>query len=199
MHSHFIHHLLAQTGVAGILFILFCETGLFFGFFLPGGSLLFIGGLLASQAKMSLVELTLGSTGAVFLGYQVGYWFGVKFGHWLSHKKDTWYFKQDYLLKAHEFYVKHGFVAILVGKFIPIARTFIPIIAGIAEMPQKPFLVSNFLGSVIWVQVYIALGYFLGHRYSYLTNYITPILLGITVLTVISLTILWFKHKKKSH
>jgi membrane-associated protein len=196
MHIDLIHHLLSQTGIFGIFVTLFCETGLFFGIFLPGSSLLFIGGILASQAKISLVELVIGSTLAVFLGYQLGYWFGLKFGHWLSNKKDTWYFKQAYLQKAHLFYSKYGFLAILLGRFVPIARTFVPIIAGIAQMPQKPFIISNWIGSIIWVNVFIILGYFLGHRYSYLTHYIGPILVGITVMTLISLMILWFKQKK---
>ena len=196
MHIDFIHHILAQTGIAGIYLTLFCETGLFFGFFLPGGSLLFIGGLLASQAKLSLSELIMGSTLAVFFGYQLGYWFGLKFGHWLHKKQDTWYFKQAYLEKAHRFYINHGFLAILLGRFVPVVRTLVPIIAGIAEMPKKSFVISNGLGSMIWVVLFVLLGYFLGHRYSYLTHLIVPILVGITVMTIIPLIIVWIKNKK---
>lgn len=196
MHTDLIHHLFIELGAAGVWITLFCETGLFFGFFLPGGSLLFVGGVLASQGKMSLAALTIGSVLAVFIGYQVGYWFGQKFGHWLHHKKDTWYFKQEYLSKAHNFYLKHGVLAIMVGRFVPIVRTFVPIIAGIAEMPKKPFVISNMIGSIIWVLLFVLLGYFLGHRYHNLTHLITPVLVGIVVITIIPMIVIWFKEKK---
>jgi membrane-associated protein len=197
MHASLVHHILAVTGVAGIWLTLFCETGLFFGFLLPGGSLLFVGGVLASQNQLSLAELVIGSMLAVFIGYQVGYWFGEKFGYWLHNKKDSWYFKQAHLKKAYDFYQKYGFVAIMVGRFVPVVRTFVPIIAGIAEMPKKTFLMANLIGSVIWVIFFVLLGYFLGHRYHNLTHLIMPILVGIIVLTLIPIIVIWFKEQNK--
>jgi len=197
MHAHLLQHILAVTGIIGIWFTLFCETGLFFGFLLPGGSLMFLAGILASQGKLSIWELTIGSMVAVFIGYQVGYWFGEKFGHWLHNRKDSWLFKKEYLAKAHDFYERHGFFAILVGRFVPVVRTFVPIIAGIGQMPKKPFLMANILGSIIWVAAFVFLGYFLGHRYHHLTHLILPALVGIIIITCIPIIIVWIKESRK--
>lgn len=190
-----IEHYLAFTGIVGIWLILFCETGLFIGFFLPGGSLLFVAGVLASQHLLSLSALTIGSILAVFVGYQVGYWFGEKFGHWLHGRKDSWYFKQEYLVKAHDFYERHGIYAIIIGRFVPIVRTFAPIIAGIAQMPKRKYMMANLIGAIAWVLVFTLAGYFLGHRYHHLTHLILPVILGIVVLTLIPMIFIWIKER----
>jgi len=155
-----------------ILFIIFAETGLFVGFFLPGDSLLFVSGIYA----VDIISKTFGSTGSDFLdttilasavafaaivGNQVGYWFGSKTGPALYKKKDTMLFKKKYLYQAHDFFEKNGALAIIMARFLPVVRTFMPIVAGIVKMDKKAFLRDNIIGGVLWSFSLIFAGHYL--------------------------------------
>lgn len=155
-----------------ILFIVFAETGLFVGFFLPGDSLLFVSGIYA----VDIIKETFGSTGSDFLdttllatavaiaaivGNQVGYWFGRKTGPALYNKKDTMLFKKKYLYQAHDFFEKNGALAIIMARFLPVVRTFMPIVAGIVKMDRKQFVRDNIIGGVLWSFILIFAGHYL--------------------------------------
>ncbi|KQM38291.1 DedA family protein [Chryseobacterium sp. Leaf201] len=155
-----------------ILFIVFAETGLFIGFFLPGDSLLFVSGIYA----VKIIAETFGSTGSDFLdttilascvsvaaiiGNEVGYYFGRKAGPALYRKRDTMLFKKKYLYQAHDFFEKNGALAIIMARFLPVVRTFTPIVAGIVRMDKKEFLRDNVIGGVLWSFLLIFAGHYL--------------------------------------
>ena len=157
-----IDTLVNTLGYFGIALIVFAETGLFFCFFLPGDSLLFAAGFLASRDVLDIYFLLPLLILAAFAGYWMGYLLGVYLEHRLEHKKDTWYFKKKYLLRAHAFYQIYGKTTLLVGRFVPVARSFIPLIAGIATMSSWTYSLFNFLGAALWVGAMTLTGYFLG-------------------------------------
>jgi membrane-associated protein len=155
-----------------ILFIVFAETGLFIGFFLPGDSLLFVSGIYA----VKIISETFGSTGSDFLdttilascvavaaiiGNEIGYYFGLKTGPALYKKQDTMLFKKKYLYQAHDFFEKNGALAIIMARFLPVVRTFTPIVAGIVRMNKKEFLRDNIIGAVLWSFLLIFAGHYL--------------------------------------
>ncbi|MEO8711035.1 MAG: DedA family protein [Parafilimonas sp.] len=158
-------------GLWVIVFIIFAETGLFAGFFLPGDSLLFLAGIysrdLAAQVipfsneYSDLIILWIIISTAGVLGNFVGYWFGKKSGPFLYERKDTFFFKKKYLLKAHDFYNQYGGWAIVAARFVPIIRTFAPIVAGIVQMPKKKFIYFNIIGCIAWVFAMLFAGHFL--------------------------------------
>ena len=159
-----------KIGLLVILFIIFAETGLFAGFFLPGDSLLFLAGiyseLLMRQVSMGsdfadVVLLSALVSVAGVLGNMVGYWFGVKGGTYLYNKEDTFWFKEKYLLQSRDFFDKYGGKAIIFARFLPIFRTFAPIVAGIAAMDKKKFMFFNVLSSILWSFSMIFAGHYL--------------------------------------
>lgn len=155
-----------------ILFIIFAETGLFVGFFLPGDSLLFVAGIYA----VDIISGTFGTTGndfldtfilassvavAAIIGNEVGYFFGRKAGVALYKKEDTFFFKKKYLFQAHDFFEKHGALAVIMARFLPIVRTFTPIVAGIVQMDKGKFLRDNIIGAILWSFILIFAGHYL--------------------------------------
>lgn len=159
------------VGVWVLIAIVFAETGLLVGFFLPGDSLLVAtGALLASAERGDLAAppffelwfLMLALTLAAIIGDQVGYWLGRKTGPAIFARDDSWLFKRRYALEAHEFYLKHGGKAVIIARFVPILRTFVPFIAGVADMPYKNFFFYNVVGGLLWVPSLLTLGYLLG-------------------------------------
>lgn len=154
-----------------LVFIIFAETGLFAGFFLPGDSLLFLAGIYSrdlaaqiipfSNEYADLVILWVIISIAGVLGNFTGYWFGKKSGPFLYERKDTFFFKKKYLLKAHDFYNQYGGWAIVAARFVPIIRTFAPIVAGVVQMPKKKFIYFNIIGCVAWVFSMLFAGHFL--------------------------------------
>ncbi len=156
-------HTLVQTGYIGLSLIIFAESGLFFGFFLPGDSLLLVAGILASSGSFHLFTLSLLMFLAAFLGDQVGYWTGNKFGRQFFYRENNRFFKKQYVVDAEEFFEKHGNKTIVLARFIPIVRTFTPIVAGIANMPYKIFVTYNALGAFLWAVGLTIIGYLLGN------------------------------------
>ncbi|MDP4284120.1 MAG: VTT domain-containing protein [Bacteroidota bacterium] len=196
-----------------ILFIVFAETGLFAGFFLPGDALLFVTGIYSDQIVSTAIFpgnsewLDLGilwiliSTAGI-LGNFIGYWFGKKSGPFLYERKDTFFFKKKYLLQAHDFYESKGGSAIIIARFIPFVRTFAPIVAGIVEMDKKKFTLYNILGSMLWVGSMLVGGHFLQRiimkEWGFdLKQHLEIIVLGIIVVT--TFPVIWkvFFHKKR--
>ncbi|MES2807128.1 MAG: VTT domain-containing protein [Bacteroidota bacterium] len=189
--------ILSKGGFYFLLIVVFAETGLFFGFFLPGDYLLFMAGLLCSSGKIDvdLGTLVLSVIAAGILGNYTGYWFGYRTGPMLFKKNDSLFFKKRYVEVAEEFYAKHGGMALVLGRFFPIIRTFAPIFAGVVKVDFKKFTVYNFAGSITWVNTFILSGYFLGRKFPQLQNYLEYIVVGMIVLT--SIPLIWAFLKKR--
>jgi len=158
--------LIETVGYAGIFAIIFAESGLFFGFFLPGDSLLLTAGLLASRGILNEFILVPGLFIAAVLGDQVGYWFGAKTGPLIFNRENSLLFRRKNLLAAKAFYEKHGGKTITLARFLPFIRTFAPIVAGAAEMNYKRFVMFNLLGGFLWAICVTLLGYGLGKAFG---------------------------------
>jgi len=160
-----IETLLAKGGLfvyGGLIFIVFAETGLAAGFFLPGDSLLVVAGLFAANGKLSLAILLSTLFVAAVVGDTVGYYTGAKIGPHIFTRKESFFFKPSHLKKAHAFYEKYGGKTIVIARFVPFVRTFAPIVAGAAQMPYRSFIFFNIAGGFLWVFSMILAGYFLG-------------------------------------
>jgi membrane-associated protein len=158
--------LIETIGYAGIFAIIFAESGLFFGFFLPGDSLLLTAGLLASRGILNEFILVPGLFIAAVLGDQVGYWFGAKTGPLIFNRENSLLFRRKNLLAAKAFYEKHGGKTVTLARFLPFIRTFAPIVAGAAEMNYKRFVMFNLLGGFLWAICVTLLGYGLGKAFG---------------------------------
>jgi membrane-associated protein len=189
--------ILSKGGFYFLLVVVFAETGLFFGFFLPGDYLLFMAGLLCSSGMIdvSLGTLVLSVIAAGILGNYTGYWFGYRTGPMLFNKNDSLFFKKRYVVIAEEFYAKHGGMALVLGRFFPIIRTFAPIFAGVVKVDFKKFTIYNLAGSVAWVNTFILSGYFLGRQYPQLKDYLHYIVLGLIIITTIPLVFAFFRKQ----
>src|SRR5690606_38748832 len=145
--------LLRSGGFYLVLFIIFAETGLFFGFFLPGDYLLFLAGLFCASGNIDvdIVTLCAGMIAAGVAGNFVGYWFGRRTGPMLFKREDSLLFKRKYVVMAEEFYHKYGGAALILGRFVPIVRTFAPIFAGVVRVDFKKFVLFNIAGCLLWV------------------------------------------------
>jgi membrane-associated protein len=191
-----IIELVRITGYLGLFTIIFSESGVFFGFFLPGGSLLFTAGLLASQGLFNIYWLVLVVASAAILGDSTGYWFGNKVGQKIFTKEDSLFFNKKYLDKTKEFYEKYGPMTVVIGRFVPIVRTFAPILAGVGKMNYKKFLIYNIIGALFWAVGLALLGFFLGTSIPGIEKYITQIVIIIIILSI--LPILFNLKSKKN-
>ncbi|MCZ7417525.1 MULTISPECIES: DedA family protein [unclassified Streptomyces] len=194
-------YLIATFGLIGILVIVFAESGLLIGFFLPGDSLLFTTGLLVATDQYLHYPLWLVCTLIVIAavaGDQVGYLFGRKVGPALFRRPDSRLFKQENVTKAHAFFEKHGPKSIVLARFVPIVRTFTPIIAGVSRMNYRTFVTFNVVGGVLWGAGVTVLGAMLG-QIAFVRDNIEPILLGIVFLSVIPIIVeLWRARRENS-
>ncbi len=189
--------LLREGGFYLLLFVIFAETGLFFGFFLPGDYLLFLAGMFVATDRLdvSIFLLILGLIVAAVLGNYVGYWFGRKTGPLLYQRKDSFFFKQRYLRAAEAYYNKQGAFALIMGRFIPIVRTFAPIFAGVVRLDYKKFSFYNITGAILWITSLTLLGYFLGRKFAQeINDYLLYIIIGFVVVT--ALPLIWTMLKK---
>lgn len=193
----------AYGGLYLVALIIFAETGLFVGFFLPGDSLLFVTGLMIANSLSpfgnNVVNLafwiTLISVAGI-IGNSVGYWFGRKTGPLIFERKDTWLFKKKHIKDAHDFYEKKGGMAIIMARFLPIVRTFAPIVAGVVDMDRKKFFSYNVIGSFLWVASMILAGFFLGEIPWVKLNF-EKIVIGLIVVTTGPVLFKMFFGKKK--
>lgn len=178
--------------------IIFAESGLLIGFFLPGDSLLFTAGFLASQGLFSEVWLWVGCVIAAVAGDAVGYWMGLKWGRRLFQKKESWFFHKHNLMKAEQFYEKHGKKTIILARFIPIVRTFAPIVAGIADMHYRTFAVYNIVGGFFWAGGVSLAGFWLGSLVPDVDKYLLPIIGGIILISILP-PILHLLKERRTH
>jgi len=177
--------ILPAIGYFGIFAIIFAESGLLIGFFLPGDSLLFTAGFLASQNVFDIRLLTLLSFIAAVTGDSVGYAIGHKLGRKLFRKPDSFFFHPDHLLKAEKFYKEHGKKTIILARFLPVIRTFAPVVAGIGSMEYKTFLAYNIIGGILWAICLPLTGYYLGSLIPDVDKYLLPIIGLIIVVSVL--------------
>ncbi len=191
-------NLILSFGYIGLFALVFAESGLFFGFFLPGDSVLFSVGLLASDGKFNIVLLVVLIVVAAILGDTVGYWFGAKVGPALFNKKDSRVFKKKHLEETHAYYLRYGPATIIIARFIPIVRTFAPILAGVGKMPYRTFLRYNMIGGTLWGAGITLLGYFLGKTIPGIDHYLYPIIALIIFISALPVIIQWWKAKKQS-
>ncbi len=188
--------LIRTFGTIGLIAIIFAESGLLIGFFLPGDSLLFTAGLLASQGKLNLAVILVGCFLAAFIGDQVGYAFGKKVGPSIFKRPDSRFFKHENVERAEEFFEHHGSKTIVLARFVPIVRTFAPIVAGVSSMRYRTFVMYNLVGAFAWSVGVILLGYWLGETVPNIDKYLLPIILGIIVLSLIPVAIEWRRQRK---
>lgn len=180
----------------GIAFLIFAESGLLFGIFLPGDSLLFAAGLLSAGGFLAVGPLILFVVAAAIVGDSVGYWFGANVGTNFFKRKDSFFFKQEYLRRTERFYKMYGGRAVVLARFVPIVRTIAPILAGVGSMTYKSFLLFNMLGGLLWGAGMILLGFFLGSLIPNSENYILPMSLVIIVLSFLPILINVLRGKK---
>ncbi len=193
-------YLIQTFGLIGILVIVFAESGLFFGFFLPGDSLLFTTGLLVATDQYLHYPLWLVCTLiviAAILGDQVGYLFGRKVGPALFRRPDSRFFKQENVEKAHDFFEKYGPKSLVLARFVPIVRTFTPIVAGVSRMNYRSFLTFNVIGATLWGAGVTLLGAALG-QVAFVHEHIEAILIGIVLLSVLPIAIEYLRARRSS-
>lgn len=177
--------LIKGVGYIGIFGIVFAESGLFLGFFLPGDSLLFTAGFLASQGFLNIWILAIGVFIAAVLGDSVGYIFGKRIGPRIFQQEDSLLFNKENLYRAERFYKKHGGKAIILARFMPVIRTFAPILAGVGAMQYSRFVFFNVAGAFIWGVGISLAGYYLGSIIPDVDRYLIPIIAGIVFLSIL--------------
>ena len=177
--------LIKAVGYFGIIGIIFAESGLFFGFFLPGDSLLFTAGLLSTQGLFDVYILAIFSFIAAVAGDSIGYSFGRKVGKKIFDRENGFLFNKKNLVKAQKFYEKNGSKTIVLARFTPIVRTFAPIVAGAADMKYRTFISFNLIGGLLWTQTMVWGGYFLGHLIPDVDKYLLPIIALIIIVSLI--------------
>lgn len=188
---------MVKTGsYLGLAFIIFAESGLLVGIFLPGDSLLFAAGLLSAGGFLAFGPLVFVVIAAAIVGDSVGYWFGANVGVNFFKRKNSFFFKQEYLKRTELFYEKYGGRAVVLARFVPIVRTLAPILAGIGSMSYRTFLTYNIIGGVLWGAGMTSLGYFLGSIIPDSERYILPLSLVIIVISFLPILINFARGKR---
>ncbi len=185
-------------GYIGLFFIVFAETGLFLGFFFPGDSLLFVAGVLAAQGFFSLPLLLIILFVAAFTGNMVGYWFGAYVGPKIFSREDSFLFRKSHILKAQAFYERYGGKTIVIARFIPIVRTFAPIVAGVARMHYGTFAFFNFIGALLWSTGLTVAAYYLGSLIENIDRYLLPIIVFIIILSLLPGVFEYWRGRKSN-
>jgi Uncharacterized membrane-associated protein len=178
-----------------IFLIIFCETGLVITPLLPGDSILFATGALASIGSLKILPLFIIFYLSAVIGDTVNYHIGQKVGTKILDKEDVKYINKEYLKKAHSFYEKHGSMTIVVGRFIPIIRTFVPFVAGIGEMRYSKFIIYNMLGGFLWVVLFLGGGYFFGDL-PFIKQHFSYVLIAIIIISIIPGIVAFIKEKR---
>lgn len=192
--------LLREGGFYVLMFVIFAETGLLIGFFLPGDYLLFLAGMFVATNNLdvNIWVLIIGLIAAAIIGNFAGYWFGKRTGPLLYKRKETFFFKKRYLVAAEDYYRKQGAFALIMGRFVPVVRTFAPIFAGIVGLDFKKFAFYNIVGAILWITSLTLLGYLLGKRFEKeITDYLLYIIIGFIAITTIPLIVTFLKKQVK--
>ena len=192
--------LVQWAGYVGLTIIIFTETGLLIGFFLPGDSLLVTAGLLASQPDFGLNVYMLGAilSVAAVVGDQVGYSIGRATGPRIFTREDSLFFHKKHLIRAAEFYEKHGGKTIIIARFMPIVRTFAPVVAGAAQMNYRRFVMFNIVGGIFWVWSMLLTGYWLGRYVPGIDKHIEKVILIVIFLSILPGIIGWIKERRNN-
>lgn len=193
--SSAILSLMLSFGYAGLGAVIFAESGLFFGFFLPGDSALFSSGLIASQGVFNIWVLVPLVCAAAILGDSVGYWFGAAIGPALFVREDSLLFKKHYVRETHDYFQAYGPMTLVLARFIPGVRTFAPILAGVGSVRYGTFLRYNIAGGVLWGAGVTLLGYFLGAAVPGIDRYLLPIIALIIFLSLLPVLYRWWRGK----
>jgi membrane-associated protein len=195
-----VQQLVRLGGYVGLTAIIFAETGLLVGFFLPGDSLLVTAGLLSTQPQFGLNMWLLGIllTVAAIIGNTVGYAIGWYSGPKLFKRDDSLLFKKKHLIRANEFFLKHGGKALVIARFMPIVRTFVPVVAGLGRMPLRAYTLYNVVGAVMWIWSMLFIGYFLGRLIPGVENHITKVILVVIFLSLLPGIISWQRERSRA-
>ena len=193
-----VPELIRIGGLLGLFLIVFAETGLMVGFFLPGDSLLVTAGLFAAKGDLDIVWLNLALIAAAVVGDAVGYWIGWKAGKALYRRPNSFFFRREHLIKTHEFYERHGGKTIVIARFMPILRTFAPVVAGAADMTYRRFAIYNVAGGIGWVLSMTLTGYFLGLAVPDLEKHIHIVVAVVIFLSLLPALIAWARAKMQS-
>ncbi len=189
--------LIQWAGYVGLTAIIFVETGLFFGFFLPGDSLLVTAGLLASQGfSLDVYLLGLLLNIAAVVGDNTNYWIGRFMGPKVFTREESLFFRRRHVERAHEFYEKHGAKTIVLARFMPIIRTFAPLVAGVARMSYRTFLTYSVLGGTVWIWSMLFIGYFLGRMVPGIDKHIEKVIIIVIFLSILPGIISWLRERK---
>jgi membrane-associated protein len=188
-----VPELIRLGGLVGLILIVFAETGLLIGFFLPGDSLLITAGLFAARGDFNIVTLNLTLIAAAIVGDATGYWIGRRTGRALYSRPDSLLFRREHLRITHEFYERHGGKTIVIARFMPIVRTFAPMVAGVAEMGYRRFAMYNVAGGILWVTSMTLGGYFLGQLVPDIERNIHYVIAVVIFLSLLPPGIAWFR------
>lgn len=192
-----LEEIIIWGGYVGLFAIIFAETGLLVGFFLPGDSLLVTAGLFAARGQLDIVWLNLLLIVAAITGDALGYLIGLRAGHTLYNRPQSKWFRRDHLLKTKEFYDKYGGVTIVIARFMPFARTFAPVVAGVAEMKYRRFAIFNFSGGILWITSMTLLGYFLGRSIPGIEKKIEYVIAIVVFLSILPIIIKYIQYRFK--
>jgi len=189
--------LVTWAGTFGLAAIIFTETGLFFGFFLPGDSLLVTAGLLISQGVLpvNIVALGLLLSAAAILGDNTNYWVGRLSGPRIFVRDESLFFRRRHVERAHAFYERNGAKTVIIARFMPIIRTFAPLVAGVGGMRYGTFLLCSVIGGLAWIWSMILLGYFLGQRVPGVAQHIEIVVLAVILLSILPGLIAWWRER----
>jgi len=195
-----VRQLVQAGGYVGLTLIIFAETGLLIGFFLPGDSLIVTAGLLAAQPQFGLHIWLLGLllTVAAILGNSLGYAIGKYSGPRLFTRDDSLLFKKKHLFRAHEFYQKHGGKTLVIARFMPIVRTFVPVVAGMAEMDYRSYTAYNVLGAVLWIWSMLFVGFVLGRYIPGVEHHIEKVIIAVIIVSLLPGLISWRREKARA-
>lgn len=193
-----VQNLIRTVGYVGLFGIIFAETGLLAGFFLPGDSLLVTAGLFAAKGDLDIYLLNLLLIPAAIIGDAVGYWIGHKSGPLLFKKEQSFFFRKDYLIKTKNFYDKYGGITIVLARFMPIIRTFAPTVAGIAQMRYIDFFKYNVFGGILWVLSMTLTGYFLGSVIPNIEKHIEKVIVIVVLLSISPAIYKYISYKIKN-
>jgi len=187
--------LIQVGGLLGLVLVVFAETGLMLGFFLPGDSLLVTAGLFAAQGKLDILWLNLALIASAIIGDATGYWIGHRGGQALYSRPNSFWFRREHLIKTHEFYERHGGKTIVIARFMPIIRTFAPVVAGAATMSYRHFASYNVIGGAAWVISMTLTGFFLARSVPNIDKHIHLVVAGVILLSLLPGVITWIRVK----
>jgi len=188
--------LIRLVGFYGIVAVIFAETGLLIGFFLPGDSLLITAGLFAARGDFKFASLILALIPAAIIGNATGYFIGHRTGMALYQRPNSFLFRREHLTMTHDYYVKHGGKTIVIAQFIPILRTFAPVVAGVAEMGYRQFATYNIVGAILWVGSMTTAGFLLGNLVPNIEKRIHYVVAVVIAISLMPPAIAWFRRRR---